>query len=157
MNPDKEINMDTNIELARMDYFLGILQRARREGLLCLEEIIQEIEKQENFDAFDLTYLGFRMIVDNWDYRDIEKIFVVYFKQGIDTLTFNIITESCLAIQRGDGCVRLILYYAVLLPKDIRNSNRFLSLAERYGYNFKYETWTIHEARQKNEGGSLEK
>jgi hypothetical protein len=138
-------------EILRMEYFLKVMQEAQEKGLLVLEQFIQEIEKQENFDSFDLTYLGLRMIVEGWDYRDIEKIFAVYCKQDIDALTFNIVTESCLAIQRGDGCARLILYYAALLPKDIRNSNRFLSLVEKYGYSFKYETWEVHKARQQKE------
>jgi hypothetical protein len=49
------------------------MQETQEKGLLVLEKFIQEIEKHENFDAFDLTYPGLRMIVENWRYRNIEK------------------------------------------------------------------------------------
>jgi hypothetical protein len=124
-------------ELARMDYFLNVVQKVREEGLLALEEVIRDIEKQDHFEAFDLTYTGFRLVMDGWDREDIEEIFANYRKQTIDELTFNIITKSCLAIQCGDGCVRLISYYASLLPPNLRKSNYFKSLAEKYGYKLK--------------------
>jgi flagellar motor component MotA len=117
MNLEKEINMDIYTELDRMDYFLGIAQKVEKEGLLSLEGIIQDMEKRENFDAFDLTYMGLRLVVEGWDYQDIETIFDNYCKQNIDELAFRIITQGCLSIQRRAGCIRLILYYAALLPE----------------------------------------
>jgi hypothetical protein len=138
-------------ELALMDYFLEIVQRARRDGLLVLEDVIHDIEKQDDFEVFDLIYVGLRLVVDGWDCEYIEKIFSNYRKQTLDELTFNIITESCLAIQRGDGCIPLILYYASLLPIKMRKSEPFISLAERYGYRLKYEPLADYEDKRRNE------
>jgi hypothetical protein len=144
-------NMAICRELALMDYFLGITQKARKNGLLALEDAIHDIERQDDFEEFDLTYVGLRLVVDGWDYEYIEKIFSNYRKQTLDELTFNIITESCLAIQRGDGCIPLILYYASLLPIKMRKSEHFISLAERYGYRLKYEPLADYEDRRRNE------
>jgi flagellar motor component MotA len=138
-------------ELALMDYFLEIIQKARRDGLLALEEAIHDIEKQDDFEFFDLIYVGLRLVVDGWDCESIEKIFSNYRKQTLDEITFNIITESCLAIQRGDSCIQLIFYYASLLSIKMRKSEYFISLAERYGYRLKYELLVDYEDRRRNE------
>lgn len=142
-------------ELALMDYFLSIMQKARKEGLLVLEEVIKSIETQKDFGVFDLIYTGLRMVVEGYDSEVIERIFDNYHTLSFDELSFNIITQGCLAIQRGDGCIKLILYYASLLPEKIRNSEPFLKLVEKYGYQLRYETWAEHEAKRKAE--SVEK
>jgi hypothetical protein len=136
-------------ELALIEYFLKIAQEARQEGLLVIERVIQDIEKQEDFDPFDLTYMGLRLVVEGYDCEDIQKIFDNYRKKILDEFNFNVITQSCLAIQRGDGCYKLILYYASLLPVKMRRSDSFLNLAEKYGYSLKYETWAEHESKAK--------
>jgi hypothetical protein len=137
-------------EFALMDFFLQIVKKTHREGLLVIEEIIQHIEKQKKFKVFDLTYTGLRCIIEGYDYTDIQRIFDNYRTQSsFNKITFDIISQSCSAIQRGDGCDRLILYYAGLLPERVRNSKRFLSLAEKYGYELKYETWAEHQKKEK--------
>jgi hypothetical protein len=136
-------------DLALMEYFLKIAQEVRREGLLVIERVIQDIEKQEDFAPFGLTYTGLRLVVEGWDCEDIQKIFDNYHKKILDVFSFNVITQSCLAIQRGDGYDKLILYYASLLPVKIRKSDSFLKLAGKYGYSLKYETWAEHESKAK--------
>lgn len=127
-------------ELALMDYFLQVLRRTRQQGLSALEEEIQSIEKQEDFDPFDLTYIGLCLIFEGWPFEDIQKIFDNYRKRSLDDFTFSLITQSCLAIRNGDGCYKLIRYYASLLPVQLRRSDCFLRLAEKYGYKLKHET-----------------
>jgi hypothetical protein len=136
-------------ELILMDFFLQVARKARREGLIAIEEIIQSIEKQKSFKVFGLIYTGLRCVIEGYDYADIQGIFDNYRKRaGFDEITFNIITQSCLAIQRGDGRDKMILSYAGLLPEKVRDSKRFLNLAVKYGYEPKYETWTEHREKQ---------
>lgn len=138
---NKEINMIARPPLILMDYFLTIIQTTRNSGLLALEEFIQDIERQEDFDVFDLTYVGLKTVAEGYDTETIQKVFNNYHKHTSDELCFDIITQSCLSIQRGDNCNLLILYYASLLPTELRKSEQFLSIAKKYGYDFNYETW----------------
>ena len=143
--------MAVGTELVLMDFFLKLMQKAQRDGLLTLEDTITFFEKHKDFHVFDLTYTGLRLIVEGWDYTDVQRVFDNYRKQysSINDIDFEIVTQSCLSIQRGDGCIRLILYYAGLLPEKVRNSESFLKLAEKYGYCLKYETGAENEAKRK--------
>jgi flagellar motor component MotA len=85
-------------ELALMDYFLRILQRVPQQGLLALEEEIQNIEKKEDFDPFDLTYIGFRLVLEGWDFEDIQNIF-----EGYRTCESQDFRQLCREMRQYEG------------------------------------------------------
>jgi flagellar motor component MotA len=134
--------MDIDHYVGLMDYFLTILQRCRDEGIIVLEEYIKDLEKQINFYAFDPIYVGFRSVCQGYDFEIIEELFNNYRKHTLDVTSFNIIARSCLSIQRGDNPRMVILYFASLIPEELRKSEQFINLAKKYDYNLKYKLWS---------------
>jgi flagellar motor component MotA len=107
MNRDEFVEMYTSI----VQRALNCSEKARREGLLALEEEL-DAEKADERDIFEY---GLRFVIDGTDKKTIEKILSNIVKQEKDESMYILKTiqkEAVLAIQ--DGIIHPRLLYCLL-------------------------------------------
>jgi flagellar motor component MotA len=83
------------------DFILEISEKARREGLLAIEEMIDYTKAQE----MDPLNLGLQLVVDGTDGAIIERVFdnLIEYKSGYELRLLKIIKDGVLSVQAGDN------------------------------------------------------
>jgi flagellar motor component MotA len=90
------------IEAAKIhDFILEVSEKARREGLLAVEEMIDH-EKAEQMDPLNM---GLTLVIDGTDGTIIEKVYdnIIEQKFGFDKQLLKIIKDGVLSVQAGDN------------------------------------------------------
>lgn len=99
----------------RINDFVSFSEKARREGLLALEDDI------ENYDN-EFLKLGMQLICDGTDPESVEDILRtnIYFSrtEGVELLEKFIIYEGCLCVQSGDNPRLVLMKLSMFLGDD---------------------------------------
>jgi flagellar motor component MotA len=111
--------MDKDEVIQLRDRIIDIAEKARREGLLAIDEEVDQ-DKAQNLDILNL---GLQMVVDGIDGKDIEDILVNLRNNDlseIPRMVLDMIIVGVLSIQCGDNPRIIDLKMISRVPEDIR-------------------------------------
>jgi Leucine-rich repeat (LRR) protein len=97
---------------------MELTEKARREGLLALEEHVD----RKGVDARDIFEYGIVLVIDDWDHDDIRKILDNLISHETDPVRRNLSQakkEAVLSIQYGDNPRVLLIKLCAFFDEDI--------------------------------------
>jgi flagellar motor component MotA len=121
--------MITNEKEFKLEYrnvfyaIMSMSSKSRREGLLALEECLDE----DLLKKGDLLMTGIKLVIDGFEYKLIKKYFKNFEKSNppeseFDKIIFRAIKEGILGIHHGEDPRRLQILLSSICPLKYKES-----------------------------------